>query len=130
MSMQKAKILMIDDEADLCFFVKANLEIVGNYEVITATSGKEGLRAASWHKPDVILLDVMMPGMDGFEVLKKLKAEVKTAQIPVLMLTAKNDDDSKMKAAGLYGDDYLVKPIEFKTLKSRIDSVLAAKGFK
>ena len=129
MPIKKAKILMIDDEKDLCFFVKANLEIVGNYEVFTATSGKEGLRTAAWNKPDVILLDVMMPGMDGFEVLKKLKSEVKTASIPVIMLTAKADDESKMRAAGLYGDDYLIKPVEFKTLKFGIDSVLAAKGF-
>ena len=128
MPLRKAKILMIDDEKDLCFFVKANLEIVGNYEVLTATSGKEGVRSASWNKPDVILLDVMMPGMDGFEVLKKLKEDEKTESIPVIMLTARGDDESKMKAAGLYGDDYLIKPVEFKTLKARIDSVLAAKG--
>ena len=130
MPTQKARILMVDDEQDLCFFVKANLEIVGNYEVITATSGREGVRAASWHKPDLILLDVMMPGMDGFEVLKKLKEDIKTASIPVIMLTAKADDESKMKAAGLYGDDYIVKPVEFKMLKARIDSALASKGFK
>ena len=130
MPIHKAKILMIDDEKDLCFFVKANLEIVGNYEVLTATSGKEGLRTASWNKPDVILLDVMMPGMDGFEVLKKLKEDVKTSSIPVIMLTAKADDESKMRAAGLYGDDYLIKPVEFKTLKARIDSVLESKGLK
>ena len=128
MPLRKAKILMVDDEKDLCYFVKANLEIVGNYEVLTATSGKEGLRSASWNKPDVILLDVMMPGMDGFEVLKKLKEDEKTESIPVIMLTARGDDESKMKAAGLYGDDYLIKPVEFKTLKARIDSVLAAKG--
>lgn len=128
MHRRKARILMIDDEKDLCYFVKANLEMVGNYEVITAISGKEGLRAAFWHKPDIILLDVMMPVMDGFEVLKKLKEDVKTETIPVVMLTAKADDESKMKAAGLFGDDYLIKPVEFKTLKGRIDSILASKG--
>jgi len=121
---------MIDDEKDLGFFVKANLEMVGNYEVITATSGKDGLKAAAWHKPDLILLDLMMPVMDGFEVLKKLKTDPKTESIPVIMLTAISNDESKMKAAGLYGDDYLIKPIEFKTLKARIDSVLESKGLK
>lgn len=130
MGTRKAKILMIDDEKDLCFFVKANLEIVGNYEVLVATSGKEGLRAAGWHRPDLILLDIMMPVMDGFEVLKRLKADTKTEAIPVIMLTARADDESKMKAAGLYGDDYLVKPVEFKTLKARVDGVLSSKGFK
>lgn len=128
--MRKARILMIDDEKDLGFFVKANLELVGDYEVLIATSGKEGLRSASWHKPDVILLDIMMPGMDGFEVLKKLKTDTKTESIPVIMLTAKTDDESKITAAGLYGDDYLIKPVEFKTLKARIDSALESKGLR
>lgn len=130
MNHRKAKILMIDDEKDLCYFVKANLEMVGHYEVVTATTGKDGLRAAGWHKPDVILLDVMMPVMDGFEVLKKLKEDQKTESIPVVMLTAKADDESKMKAAGLFGDDYLIKPVEFKTLKGRIDGILASKGLR
>ena len=101
---------------DLTFFVKANLELAGDYEVIVATSGKEGLRAASGHKPDIILLDIMMPNMDGFEVLEKIKKSPKTLKIPVIMLTAKGDTESKVRAASLYDEDYIVKPVQIETL--------------
>jgi len=121
----KKKILIIDDEKDFCYFIKANLELFPGYEVIIATSGEKGLRISSKEKPDLILLDVMMPKMDGLEVLGKLKQDMKTMDIPVLMLTAKNEDESKMDAADLYSVDYLIKPVETNTLKSKIDEVLA-----
>jgi two-component system alkaline phosphatase synthesis response regulator PhoP len=121
----KKKILIIDDEKDFCYFIKENLQLFGDNEVITTTSGKKGLQAASKEKPDLILLDIMMPGMDGFEVLKRLKRDMKTIHIPVIMLTAKNEEKAKMEAAGLYSVDYLVKPVETNVLKSKIDQVLA-----
>ena len=121
----KNKILIIDDEKDFCYFTKANLELFGDYEVIVATSGEKGLRACSKEKPDLILLDIMMPRMDGFELLDRLKRDMKTIHIPVIMLTAKNEEESKIQAAGLYSDDYLVKPVEINVLKSKIDKVLA-----
>ena len=119
------KILIIDDEKDLCFFVKQNLKLLGNYEVIIARDGKEGIRAARVHKPELILLDIMMPGLDGFEVVKRLKTDNKTVFIPVIFLTAKDDEESKLKAASLYNDDYIVKPFEMRMLKTKIDNVLA-----
>jgi DNA-binding response OmpR family regulator len=119
------KILIIDDEKDLCFFVKQNLKLLGNYEVIIARDGKEGVRAARAHKPDLILLDIIMPGLDGFEVVKRLKEHNKTVFIPVIFLTAKGDEESKLKAASLYNDDYIVKPFEMRMLKTKIDNVLA-----
>ncbi len=64
------KILVIDDEEDFCYFVKQNLEAISNYKVITASKGKKGIQIARKEKPDLILLDIMMPGMDGFEVLR------------------------------------------------------------
>jgi DNA-binding response OmpR family regulator len=118
------RVLIIDDEEDLTFFVKANLELAGDYEVIVATSGKEGLRAASGHKPDIILLDIMMPNMDGFEVLEKIKKSPKTLKIPVIMLTAKGDTESKVRAASLYDEDYIVKPVQIETLRDKIEEVL------
>ncbi|MFA7677448.1 MAG: response regulator [Candidatus Omnitrophota bacterium] len=118
------KVLIIDDEEDLTFFVKANLELSGSYEVIIANRGKEGIKSASRHKPNIILLDIMMPQMDGFQVLEKLKKNPKTMAIPVIMLSAKTDDDSKLKAAGLYNEGYLVKPVQIDTLKAKIDQVL------
>jgi len=123
--LKRRRILIIDDEKDLCFFVKQNLKLLGNYEVIIARNGKEGIRAARVRKPDLILLDIIMPGLDGFEVLKRLKENKKTFFIPVIFLTAKGDEESKLKAVSLYNDDYIVKPFEIRILKSKIDNVLA-----
>lgn len=122
--MAAKKILIIDDEEDLSFFVKANLELAGAYEVIVAANGKTGIKAAIQHKPDLILLDIMMPKMNGFEVLERLKSEHETLSIPVIMLTAKGDDESKLKASRRYNEDYIVKPVQIDTLKSKIEDVL------
>ena len=121
------KILIIDDEKDFCFFVKKNLEAISNYEIITANKGKKGIQIARKEKPDLILLDIMMPGIDGFEVLKRLKANEKTQDISVIMLTAKDEDESKIKASGLYCEDYLVKPVEKLVLRAKIQKVLSLK---
>ncbi len=121
------KILIIDDEEDFCFFVKKNLEAISNYEIITAHKGKKGIQIARKEKPDLILLDIMMPGIDGFEVLKRLKANDKTQDISVIMLTAKDEDESKIKASGLYCEDYLVKPVEKLVLRAKIQKVLSLK---
>jgi len=124
------KILIIDDEEDFCFFIKANLQLISNYEILMAHRGKKGLKLASKEKPDLILCDIMMPGIDGFEVLKRLKENEETSHIPFIMLTAKNEDESKIKAAGLYCEDYIVKPVETKTLKAKIHRVLSIKAYR
>ncbi len=121
----RKKILLIDDEEDFAFFVKANLGLISNYEIIVATKGKKGIKTALKEKPALILLDIMMPGMDGFEVLKRLKKNEKTMNIPVIMLTAKNEDESKIKAVGLYCEDYIVKPIEIRLLNAKIHKILS-----
>jgi DNA-binding response OmpR family regulator len=119
------KILIIDDEKDFGFFVKQNLELVGGYSVIVATSGKDGIAAALRYKPDLILLDVIMPQMSGFEVLQELKDGKATTMIPVVMLTAVDTDEAKEKALGLYNEDYIVKPVAISDLKAKIDAVMA-----
>ena len=121
------KILIIDDEEDFCYFVKKNLEAISNYKIIVANMGKKGIQIARKEKPDLILLDIMMPGIDGFEVLKRLKANEKTQNISVIMLTAKDEDESKIKASGLYCEDYLVKPVEKLVLRAKIQKVLSLK---
>jgi len=126
----KKKILIIDDEEDLTFFVKANLELVGDYEVIIATSGKDGVAIASSQDVDLILLDIMMPKMDGFEVLEKIKKSPGILAIPVIMLTAKGDIDSKLKASGLYDEDYIVKPVPIEILKVKIEEALKRRGLE
>ena len=82
----REKILIVDDEEDFCYFVKKNLEAISNYKIIAATKGKKGIRAALKEKPDLILLDMMMPGIDGFEVLKRLKGNGRIFHFPFLFL--------------------------------------------
>ncbi len=122
--MDKKKVLLIDDEKTFGRLVKLNLELEGDFAVTLAESGKEGIKLARKHKPDVILLDIMMPGLDGFEVLKILKKDSDTVGIPVVMLTAKEDDESKVRAARLYDELYITKLIEPDELKKKLKEVL------
>ena len=124
MFVDKTRVVMIDDEKDFSTLVKKNLEQRGDYEVIVASDAHAGIRAAKKERPDVILLDIRMPNMDGFQTLEKLKNRRDTVHIPVIMLTAIGDDESKVKAAGLFNEDYLTKPIEIAELKSKIEQVL------
>ena len=119
------KILMIDDEKDICLLIKQNLELSGDYKVIIATNARDGIAAASREKPDLILLDIIMPGMSGFEALEKLKSRADTTSIPVVMLTAVGTEEAKEKAMSLYNEEYLVKPVRTDVLKTKIGEVLA-----
>ncbi len=100
--------------------------------MLVAPEGKTGgwLASCRWHRPDLILLDIMMPGINGFELLRKLKEDKKTMYIPVIMCTALGDMTSKIKAEGLYCDDYIVKPVDIEVVKSKIEGVLAKRGIK
>ncbi|MDD5513614.1 MAG: response regulator [Candidatus Omnitrophica bacterium] len=124
----KSKILIIDDEKDFCRLLKKNLELFGNFAVSMATSGKEGLKLAGKTIPDLILLDIMMPEMDGFKVLEKLKSDRKVSGIPVVMLTAKGDEVSKLRAAQLQSVKYLTKPVEIQDLMAILEKVLKNEG--
>ncbi|MCM8787615.1 MAG: response regulator [Candidatus Omnitrophica bacterium] len=116
------KILVIDDEENICKLLNAFLEKKG-YIVITAKSGKEGLKIAYKHKPDLILLDINMPRIDGFKVLKKLKSNVKTMSIPVIMLTGRGDEESKIKAAAFYSEYYITKPFDLEEIANKINEI-------
>ena len=122
--MSKKKILIIDDEVAFCKLVKRNLELIGDFDVAITTDGEGGFSLAKKLKPDLILLDIMMPIMDGFKVLEKLKSDMNTIAVPVIMLTAKGDEASKVKAAQLYDEEYITKPIEAPELKTKIEEVL------
>lgn len=126
--MPKRGILIIDDEEDFCQLVKRNLELIGDFKVEMATSGEKGIELAKKQKPDLILLDAMMPGMDGFKVLEKLKSDIYTIAVPVIMLTARGDETFKIKAARLCSEAYIIKPIEALELKTKIDEVLRKGG--
>ena len=109
------KILMIDDEPEFVDMIKMRLE-ANDYSVVTAYEGKEGLKLAHTENPDLILLDVMMPEMDGFDVLSRLRGSESTRDVPVVMLTAKGEAKSIFEAQNLGSVDYLIKPCESSDL--------------
>jgi len=121
---QKKKVLLIDDEENFCFLVKQNLSETGEFEVEYANDPDVGIRLSKKLVPDVILLDITMPKKDGLTVLETIKQDKKTISVPIIMLTAVLDDQTKLKAAYLYGDDYLTKPISFEVLRSKINEVI------
>ena len=118
------KILIVDDEESVVEIVKLRLE-TNNYEVITAYNGEEGLTKAKEEKPDLIILDIAMPDMDGFEVGRRLKQDDKTKHIPIIMLTARGKHDDVLKSVKDAGAvDYIVKPFNPQAFLKRIASVL------
>ena len=123
--LMKQKILLVDDNNDFVYSVKKRLEKISEkYEVISATSGKECFELLEHGiLPDIILLDIMMPGMDGWEVFVKLKEKMQWKKIPVVFLTAKTDPYSKC-FGDITADDYIEKPVEINELMERIDKVL------
>jgi DNA-binding response OmpR family regulator len=120
----KRTILIIEDEVSFAEMVKLNLEDTGDYEVRAEYKGADGLAAAVEFNPDLVLLDIMLPDKDGFEVLEELKKDERTKGILVVMLTALKSDPVKFKAAMLYADDFLVKPVTLRALVEKIEEVL------
>ncbi len=121
--MPKEKILIIDDEPDLIKLVKEILELE-NFQVSSACDGEEGLRKAAGQIPDLILLDIKMPGINGFQVLERLKMDETTSHIPVVMLTTSVLRRDRDKAFDLGAVDYVVKSLEGFELGERIRKIL------
>jgi two-component system, OmpR family, alkaline phosphatase synthesis response regulator PhoP len=115
-----AKILVIDDEPSIINLVSAYLKPEG-YEVYTAMDGAAGLKAARAFKPDLIILDIMLPGMDGIELLSRLRRE---SQVYVILLTAKTEETDKLVGLSLGADDYVTKPFSPRELTARIKAAL------
>jgi DNA-binding response OmpR family regulator len=113
-------ILVIDDEPRIANVIRLNFEVEG-YEVISAQNGHEGLRKLTEHLPDVVILDVMMPEMDGYEVLRTIR---KVSTVPVVMLTVRADEADKVRGLELGADDYVTKPFSQRELLSRVKAVL------
>ncbi len=116
------KILLVDDEKDILDMLKYNLEKEG-FEVFTARTGKEAIEQAQKH-PDIIVLDVMMPEMDGWEVCRQLKRNDNTLNIPVLFLTAKGSEIDEVVGLELGAEDYIIKPISIRKFLARIRVIL------
>ena len=121
--MPKEKILVVDDEQDLVKLVRFNLEKDG-YKVISAFNGEDALFLARKERPDLIVLDLMLPGIDGLEVCKKLKADTELVNIAVIMLTAKGEESDITLGLKLGADDYVTKPFSPKELVARVQAVL------
>ncbi len=119
----KEKILIVEDEKDIIKMLEYNLKKEG-FRVIAAQDGEDALDLALRQYPDLILLDLMLPGIDGVEVCKSLKKESKTSLIPIIMLTAKSQESDKVLGLELGADDYITKPFSPRELVARIKAVL------
>ena len=122
--MNDKQILLIDDEETIQEVVQVGIEIEAGWQVAIASSGSEGIDLAQIHQPDAILLDVMMPDLDGISTLSRLKANLKTASIPVIFLTAKTQATEKDQLQSLGVVDVITKPFNSMTLASQIAKIL------
>ena len=118
--MKKTCILVVDDEVSIIRFVSARLRKEG-YEIITASNGEEALLRAEEENPTLVLLDIMMPKMDGFEVCRRLR---EWSEVPIIMLSAKGEESDKVKSLDLGADDYVTKPFGGEELLARVRAVL------
>ncbi|MCW9713855.1 response regulator transcription factor [Aliifodinibius salicampi] len=121
--MSKKNILVVDDEKDLLDLIEYNLKKEG-FDVLKAEDGQEGIEVARKHQPDLILLDIMMPKMDGLEVVERIRDDRQLKRIPVIFLTARGDEKTEIEGLDKGGDDYITKPISTTKLISRIKAVL------
>ncbi|WP_069132072.1 response regulator transcription factor [Rhodohalobacter halophilus] len=121
--MSKQTILVVDDEQDLLDLIEYNLKKEG-YNVLKAENGVQGLEMANEHKPSLVLLDIMMPKMDGIQVCEKMRSSPDLKGIPVIFLTARSDEKTEVEGLDTGADDYVTKPISTTKLLSRIKAVL------
>jgi two-component system OmpR family response regulator len=117
----EARLVVVDDEPNIRELLAASLRFAG-FDVVAAESGEEAVRAVERHRPDLLVLDVMMPGMDGFEVVRRLRSAGRI--MPVLFLTARDATEDKITGLTLGGDDYVTKPFSLEELIARIRAVL------
>ena len=120
--------MVVDDEQDLCEILKFNLETEG-YQVATAYSAEEALEK-NLARFDLLILDVMMGGMDGFAMAERLKSNPETAHVPIIFLTAKTDENDKVNGLNLGADDYIAKPFSIREVMARVRAVLRRSGEK
>lgn len=117
------KILIVDDEPDIIEFLRYNLRKEG-FSVVTANDGRQAITVAESEKPDLIILDIMMPELDGVETCRILRSRKEFSNVPIAFLTARDEDFSQITALDVGGDDYITKPIKPRVLLSRIGALL------
>ena len=123
----KRKILVVDDEDDILHFLELVLKEKG-YDVVTASNGHDALTAAQIEKPDLVLLDIMMPQMDGWEVLKLLRVDDETAHTPVAMLSARTEAKDRVQGLQEGAIDYICKPFALQELLGKIETIFSQIG--
>lgn len=121
--MDKKRILLVEDEKDMAYAVTFQLE-ANNYEVLTAHDGREALEKAHKENPDLIILDLMLPKMDGYKVCRMLKFDKNYKNIPIILFTARAQEEDKKLGSEVGGDAYIVKPFEPQVLLSKIKELL------
>lgn len=127
--MKKTKIVIVEDEADILEVIDYNLSKEG-FEVSSALDGEEGLALVKKVIPDLVILDLMLPGLDGIEICRKLKSDPATHSIAIIMVTAKGEESDIVLGLGMGADDYVVKPFRPRELMARIKSVLRRGGLR
>ena len=121
--MSKSRILIVDDEPDIAETVSFMLQN-RNYMVSIASGGQEGINKTKTEHPDLLLLDITMPDVDGYDVCMKLKADEDTRDIPIIMLTAMGESEAVLKSHSIGADDYVVKPFSLPILLSKLKKIL------
>lgn len=119
-----ARILIVDDSPTELYMLKTMLEKAG-HEISAATSGEEGITKAKQDKPDLILMDVVMPGMNGFQATRKITSDPETANIPVIIVSTKNQETDRVWGLRQGAKDYLFKPVDEAEMVSKVESLLA-----
>jgi len=127
MAMGRKRILVVEDETDISELIRYNLEKAG-YAVTTARSGEHALEAARAAPPDLVLLDLMLPGIDGLTVCRQLKAQPATREVPVIMVTARGEERDVVRGLSLGADDYVAKPFSPAVLVARVEAALRRGG--
>lgn len=123
MMTEKKTVLVVEDEEDILALLHFNLVKAG-YQVECAADGEEGLRKIGAKQPDILLLDLMLPGIGGLDICRQLRSEEKTAKLPIIMLTARGEEADVVQGLELGADDYMTKPFSIKVLLARIQTVL------
>jgi phosphate regulon transcriptional regulator PhoB len=121
--MGKEKIIIVEDETDIREVIEYNLKREG-YETLVASNGEEALRIIARHSPDLVILDLMLPGLDGIDVCRKLKEDPLSRSVPVIMVTAKGEESDVVLGLGMGADDYVTKPFRPRELMGRVRAVL------
>lgn len=123
----KRSIVIIEDDADIAQSIRYNLEQEGSFQVTITTTGEAGLRTVLEHPPNLILLDLNLPLMNGFEICRRLRREEATAHVPIIMLTARTDETDKIHGLGLGADDYVTKPFSVRELMAALTPFCAGR---